>query len=1082
MEDTIKYPRFIQNKPCGIDKFEGGSQKRLVSAISKHINDIDSLNDREYLSRIIGLEGGWGVGKSNVIKLLRTKLSNDHYYIFEYDAWGHQEDLQRRSLLELLTEKLINDSILIGNTTVRVKGGGTKEVTWDEKLKLLLARKSETITEKYPRISNSMAASVLVAILTPIFVSISFAIKPISPTWWSILLSVFISLLPILAAFAIWFKVRNKDNKYKNLDYLLAIYNDKIEKDICYETISEEEPTVVEFKAWMQDISNFLSTQSKKLIIVFDNMDRLPADKVKELWSSIHTFFAEVDSGFENVWVIIPYDEKHLACAFGDDNNENTKELTRHFVSKTFPVVYRVAPPVITDLKTIFDNLFGEAFGNTENINRETVNRIFRIEKPNATIREVIVFINQLVALKSIWEEEISIQYMAIFSLQKDKILEDPINQILSGGYLTDKTKRFFTNKDVLQKSISALVYEVSIEHAEQIPLNRYISNCLNKEDGYDINTYSIHKHFVSILEDVIKDADSVQTDTFIYVMSGLETLEMEDAHKGIISQLWKFLARQRMKMPVSKLEFEEVYKNLLLNVDDEEIKANLVKKLCRGFQNFSDFKGNDYFIAISDLDDFLQENEMQISLELTEVEKDPETFIQYISEAKEDYGKYKIKVKSTELDNYYTKLIQDDKLAYVDILETLQGDEDYVFPNLYTAIEDSIKNNKVTDENIGSIYSVYKFLTIEKPFATQLNSGQAQNLLNLLTQQVNNGIYPNGFYDIVAINISNGINIPVTLDEEQIEQVANCIEYYKTYGDLLVECVNWDIPALNKTLGYLTKQQGGVSLLNITKTLPLFDFIKNKIQVNDGEFLERLNEWSSYASKEIDKGNIQTIIPNAIFFQYSKNIKNELTNHLHKTVVESLSEINEDTLYQQRSNINNNQYYWFIVVQNLIDSEFLEPIPENILGLGKKILEDIAKGEFAIPAANDLLKTILDRLDKGKIVPTIRDIRDYYCSGTYNITTQLFMFFENWFEGQGDLKGSQAGRVAHKVIRPIINDANCLNRILSKASFYAEVIHNAGDDANDLKEDIRRKIQTSLDIELIAFAGSIGIEKKINK
>lgn len=338
MENAIKYPRFIQNKPCGVDKFEGASQKRLVSAIKKHINNIDSLNDKEYISRIIGLEGVWGVGKSNVIKLLRADLPVDRYYFFEYDAWGHQEDLQRRSLLELLTEKLIYDSILTGNATVKIKGGETKEVTWNEKLKLLLARKSETITEKYPRISNSFAASVLVAILTPVFVSISIAIKPLEPTWWSILSSIIISLLPIITALIIWFKIRKKDSKYKNIDYLLAIYTDKIKKDICYETISEEEPTVVEFKAWMRDISDFLSTKNRKLVIVFDNMDRLPADKVKELWSSIHTFFAEVDNGFENVWVIIPYDEKHLACAFGDDDIKN-KELARHFISKTFPVV-----------------------------------------------------------------------------------------------------------------------------------------------------------------------------------------------------------------------------------------------------------------------------------------------------------------------------------------------------------------------------------------------------------------------------------------------------------------------------------------------------------------------------------------------------------------------------------------------------------------------------------------------------------------------------------------------------------------------------------------------------------------------
>lgn len=69
---------------------------------------------------------------------------------FEYDAWGHQEDLQRRSILELLTSKLIDDGILSGNATIKVKGGGTKTVSWSEKLKYLLARKTETVTENIP--------------------------------------------------------------------------------------------------------------------------------------------------------------------------------------------------------------------------------------------------------------------------------------------------------------------------------------------------------------------------------------------------------------------------------------------------------------------------------------------------------------------------------------------------------------------------------------------------------------------------------------------------------------------------------------------------------------------------------------------------------------------------------------------------------------------------------------------------------------------------------------------------------------------------------------------------------------------
>ena len=94
------------------------------------------------LPRIIGIEGQWGSGKSNVVKMLREQLKGE-YHFFEYDAWGYQEDLQRRSILELLTQDLVKNNILFGKTTVEDLEGNKKVVTWTERLKYFLARKSE---------------------------------------------------------------------------------------------------------------------------------------------------------------------------------------------------------------------------------------------------------------------------------------------------------------------------------------------------------------------------------------------------------------------------------------------------------------------------------------------------------------------------------------------------------------------------------------------------------------------------------------------------------------------------------------------------------------------------------------------------------------------------------------------------------------------------------------------------------------------------------------------------------------------------------------------------------------------------
>ncbi len=101
--------RFLPNRPIGEDLYDGQSQDRIADAIKAHILAVDAVEDNNStLPRIIGIEGTWGSGKSNTLIQLDTKLGKD-YHFFTYDAWGNQEDLQRRSLLQLLTTELIKE-------------------------------------------------------------------------------------------------------------------------------------------------------------------------------------------------------------------------------------------------------------------------------------------------------------------------------------------------------------------------------------------------------------------------------------------------------------------------------------------------------------------------------------------------------------------------------------------------------------------------------------------------------------------------------------------------------------------------------------------------------------------------------------------------------------------------------------------------------------------------------------------------------------------------------------------------------------------------------------------------------------
>ena len=85
----------LSNEPCRDDAFKGHAHKTIAKQISRIIK---KDNNRH----IIGLEGGWGSGKSNLISMVNIELNGEKVYdenfdhtktdypLYVYDAWGHQ--------------------------------------------------------------------------------------------------------------------------------------------------------------------------------------------------------------------------------------------------------------------------------------------------------------------------------------------------------------------------------------------------------------------------------------------------------------------------------------------------------------------------------------------------------------------------------------------------------------------------------------------------------------------------------------------------------------------------------------------------------------------------------------------------------------------------------------------------------------------------------------------------------------------------------------------------------------------------------------------------------------------------------
>lgn len=1025
---NTEYPRYIQDKPKGVDRFYGGSQNSLARAIAGHIRRNDSLEDGESLPRIIGIEGTWGSGKSNVVKLVEKKLEEDfkgEYYFFEYDAWGNQEDLQRRSFLEQLTAELVKKEILAGKTAINETGGdGSKKVSWNEKLKYLLSKKRKSSSFSVPHLGPGIIAAFVAALLTPSSALIG--------TWtdlkWPEYIRTIIAFLPCIIAFLSWlFLAIFIDKRYWNPSLFFAIFNDKVNSETSYETISEDEPSVCEFKDWMETVSKSLNSKvCKKLVVVFDNMDRLPSEKVKQLWSSIHTFFAE--TGFPNIWVIIPYDREHLSCAFGKESDK-TKNFTKCFIDKTFPVTFDVAKPVISDYKQLFTSFYKDAFGETHNDEEETINRLYRLNRPEANVREIIIFINRMVSLCNSRNGDVRLVSMALFQIFKDEILKNPVNQILSGEFL-GLCSNVVNYDDLMKAEISALVYGVELVHAKQIPLQEYIRNCIDQNPGYDINTYAeSDSNFITILSEVCHQTDSAKLS---FVISMLDKLKKSDTK---IEKLWGYLASQIEKEPVKGVELSEAYCTLLKHVQIST-KKRLAIRLCHSWASTADFDSEKYICCVNKLKDIIHG---EFELKLEEKKVSPSVFSNAVSVAQKRWREYRLTIDANEYEAYLIQLLPD-RYEHSDIVLTLKETAFSQFGILKSKVQEYIKaQTKVTPENVRDLLLTQRYLSSKEGQKCDGLSPDKANtcmtkLFSLGRIQMNDG-----YIDLIAIRLAQRNDV-IFDEEEQVSAVAAVIGYYIDISDLILKWIDLNSSAIVRIVQYIIQERLD-DKLDVYKLLPKYDKIKQHYNISDEDLLEYLKSYE-YVLDE-DSLSIFEQKVQISFFDASKSIKNPFTAQVNTCAVKALNlYVDVDKLKNTAGQWNTN--YWHRLIWYLLDDESMTNRPKCLVEFASAILEDFTNAHRSIPL-NEYTKQIIESVeceDKSKV---FCNLRNHYCNNSQGskMTSDDFLLIENGLRESGELE-QRPDEVLNFIIKPVVRNEECKKLIKQNCGFYKKLIIQA--------------------------------------
>ena len=342
-------------------------------------------------------------------------------------------------MLEELTSKVIQ----FPNALLEEKRNG-----WKKKERDLLAQKKETSTKTIPKVSTGILVLTLITILTPLCSKIGELVSKTYAAGWNIGITATPIIFGFIYAAYKFYRLEKKTLK-AFLNELLSLYQESTKEETTHEVVFSEEPSSTQFRKWMKELDKSLQTH---LILVFDNMDRLPASKVQEFWAAIHSFFSE--EKYEHIRVIIPFDRKHIISAFRGEDGGDKRCYGNDFIDKTFDVVYRVAPPTLSNWKGYLSNQWKEAFGGGLSP-EHSITQIYDLLTESKTPREIIAFINDCVTTSETCSASIPDEYIALFIIGKHKINESPQKELLELSFLEPLAYKYRNEKT--QKYLSAL-------------------------------------------------------------------------------------------------------------------------------------------------------------------------------------------------------------------------------------------------------------------------------------------------------------------------------------------------------------------------------------------------------------------------------------------------------------------------------------------------------------------------------------------------------------------------------------------------------------------------------------------------
>jgi hypothetical protein len=793
----------------------------------------------------------------------------------------------------------------------------------------------------------------------------------------------------------------------------------------------------------MQEISSIVG--DRKMLIVFDDIDRMQKENIQEFWGTLHNLFAGSD--YENIFVIVPFGREQIETIFDSDKSDE-------YINKTFDIVYRVSLPIISDYTLFFEKKWIEAFGDIADFDQYNRTwQIFDKYSKNITPRNIIAFINEFVTTKQLFGNAIPEEYIALFIMHKDTILKNPQEEIITVSFLGNM-ETFYKDNEETSKYLAALVFQVEPKKALDVVYKNSLKRMLNKGLTTEIETISNSKIFFHLLIPMLPELEI--NNAIISLDHVSEKMETDPIQKR---RVWNDI----FKIVMERMETLKIdYKNALpyqicfiRNISDDQA-GKYLSKLLKDICESSLFDSVGYYDIAMKLKEETDKKGFDISVILKSISKEvePEEYIKLVEEAKDKYSEVNVICSVKKLDDFLTPKVLNN-LKALDFVKYLEEKDDL----------EGVK------KCLNELYGLYSSDSSSLPIIINRLKDMDELIdVSKLEPDIIISMYNNALkqksdfiYDIIAMRLS----VPQFQDEdfedifinylksneqenELVQKTVKVIQNYVEFGDILInlnEMKNY--PLYKNIVNHILKNKSGEKAY-IVSLLQKFDTICNDDGIDPQLLIANISEWLQRLKEQEGKYDYSETF-SLFFIKEIINLDTEFATYCIGQLKNYLDNLTKDKWKQSMQKKDSYEILITIELDHKSNTFAKEAMNEILSGIAKNDIKPLERTHYE--------KIINHMLKKGIVFINIfNNVRDVLC-GKGELNSTDFLFWGEWLFKYSNLDAKQ------EVLRTIIpvsllDNEDCLKIISTNKLYLPNILKAAGNESEGFINGLTARLE----------------------